>query len=40
MINQKLLDFEEDVKPLGDIMTQVHEAKLRHFNYDSEMHAW
>lgn len=23
MINQKLQDFEEDVKPLGDIMTQV-----------------
>ena len=22
MINQKLQDFEEDVKPLGDIMTQ------------------
>ena len=24
MINQKLQDFEEDVKPLGDIMTQVN----------------
>ncbi len=23
MINQKLQDFEEEVKPLGDIMTQV-----------------
>lgn len=25
MINQKLQDFEEDVKPLGDIMTQVKQ---------------
>ena len=24
MINQKLQDFEEDVKPLGDLMTQVN----------------
>ena len=24
MIGQKLQDFDEDVKPLGDIMTQVH----------------
>lgn len=26
MINQKLQDFEEDVKPLGDIMTQVTQS--------------
>ena len=26
MINQKLQDFEEDVKPLGDIMTQVRSC--------------
>lgn len=25
MINQKLQDFEEEVKPLGDIMTQVND---------------
>lgn len=25
MINQKLQDFEEDVKALGDLMTQVTE---------------
>jgi hypothetical protein len=26
MINQKLQDFEEEVKPLGDIMTQVQSV--------------
>ena len=28
MINQKLQDFEEEVKPLGDIMTQVTNSWL------------
>lgn len=30
MINQKLQDFEEDVKPLGDIMTQVRTCSTIH----------
>jgi len=32
MINQKLQDFDEDVKPLGDIMTQ---ATIEIYNYIS-----
>ena len=32
MINQKLQDFDEDVKPLGDIMTQ---ATIEVYNYIS-----
>ena len=35
MINQKLQDFEEDVKPLGDLMTQVtcKDFQLDYFNH-------
>ena len=29
MINQKLQDFEEEVKPLGDIMTQVNDSSRK-----------
>ena len=32
MINQKLQDFDEDVKPLGDIMT---DATIEIYNYIS-----
>lgn len=32
MINQKLQDFEEDVKPLGDIMTQVRDLPMVHLS--------
>ena len=32
MISQKLQDFDEDVKPLGDIMTQ---ATIKIYNYIS-----
>ena len=32
MINQKLQDFDEDVKPLGDIMTQ---ATIEIYNFIS-----
>ena len=32
MINQKLQDFDEDVKPLGDIMTQ---ATIEVYNFVS-----
>ena len=37
MINQKLQDFEEEVKPLGDLMTQVNKNMrnylvMKHFH--------
>ena len=35
MINQKLQDFEEEVKPLGDIMTQVNDSSRKNTIYQA-----